>query len=596
MAAVSGPLSPSPVAELDHSGDEKKTRIEPFKKKTRTESFKKRAVYASNKFRNSLTKKGRRSSKVMSIEIEDVHNAEEIKAVDALRQTLILEEMLPTKHDDYHMMLRFLKARKFDIEKTKQMWSDMLQWRKEFGTDTIMEDFEYKEADEVVKCYPQGYHGVDKDGRPVYIERLGLVDPTKLMQVTDIDRYLKYHVQEFEKAFAFKFPACSIAAKKHIDQSTTILDVQGVGLKNFTKAARDLITRIQNIDGNNYPETLNRMFIINAGSGFRMLWNTIKSFLDPKTTAKIHVLGNKYQSKLLEIIDASELPDFLGGTCTCAEKGGCLCSDKGPWQKEEILKMVQDGAHKCSNRNRDESAISDDDSVSSKGLDSPKEASDSPRISDFPQHSAKSRKVSFEDYGPVVEKPMDLNWKSMAVSQKLLSQKLLSQKLLSQKIQSQRFDAYKANSHTKYDEIKIQENSPVISGVMAFVMGIVTMIKVTRNVPKKLTDATIYSSPVYVQEPPVKQQQTSPAVSNEDFMAFIKCMAELEEKVNILSMKPATLPPEKEEMLNAALSRLNTLEQELAATKKALEESLSKQEEVMAYIEKKKKKKKLFAW
>ncbi|XP_074362964.1 phosphatidylinositol/phosphatidylcholine transfer protein SFH10-like isoform X4 [Apium graveolens] len=87
--------------------------------------------------------------------------------------------------------------------------------------------------------------------------------------------------------------------------------IQFKGLKSFNKAARDLFQRIQSIDGNNHPETLCRMYIINAGSGFRLLWNTVKSFLDPKTTAKINVLGNKYQSKLLEIIDARVFRRYL---------------------------------------------------------------------------------------------------------------------------------------------------------------------------------------------------------------------------------------------------------------------------------------------
>ncbi|MED6184844.1 Phosphatidylinositol/phosphatidylcholine transfer protein sfh3, partial [Stylosanthes scabra] len=274
---------------------------------------------------------------MMRMREDEEVSREELEAVKELRRELIEEGILPSEYDEDYMMLRFLRARKLDVEKTKQMWVNMLEWRREFGVESIMDDFEFHEIEQVLKYYPQGHHGVDKDGRPVYIERVGQVDSNKLMQVTTLDRYVKYQVKEFEKAFHLKFPACSVAAGKHIGQSTVILDVHDVGLKNMNKSARDLINRLQQITSDYYPETLHRMFIINAGNGFRILWNTVKTFLDPKTASKIHVLGNNYQSKLLEIIDAAQLPQFFGGTCKCANKGGCMLSDKGPWNQQEIL-------------------------------------------------------------------------------------------------------------------------------------------------------------------------------------------------------------------------------------------------------------------
>jgi len=105
-----------------------------------------------------------------------------------------------------------------------------------------------------------------------------------------------------------------------------------------------------------YPETMGACFVVNAPMLFSFLWAIIKGFLDERTRAKVRIVGSNFREVLLEHVDAENLPDFLGGTCTCSHvEGGCLFSRAGPWNdyvvinrqikhKDEVEREKQEGA------------------------------------------------------------------------------------------------------------------------------------------------------------------------------------------------------------------------------------------------------------
>lgn len=120
-----------------------------------------------------------------------------------------------------------------------------------------------------------------------------------------------------------------------------------------------------------FPETMAQLAIVNAPSSFTTIWAIMRPWLAKETVAKVSVLGTNYHRALLELVDAENLPESLGGTCTCedcvpqegegkaveeeggvAEMGRCAFSSAGPWlfgrkeRRERWLKGERDiGLH-----------------------------------------------------------------------------------------------------------------------------------------------------------------------------------------------------------------------------------------------------------
>ncbi|KAG9350393.1 hypothetical protein JZ751_026752 [Albula glossodonta] len=224
---------------------------------------------------------------------------------------------------DEHI-LRFLRARDFNIDKAREILCQSLTWRKQHQVDYLLETWNSPQV--LHDYYTGGWHHHDKDGRPLYILRLGQMDTKGLVRALGEESLLR-HVLSINEEGLRRCEENTKVFGRPISCWTCLVDLEGLNMRHLWRPGVKALLRIIEVVEANYPETLGRLLILRAPRVFPVLWTLVSPFIDENTRKKFLIYaGNDYQGPggLVDYIDKEIIPDFLGGDCMCEVPEGGL--------------------------------------------------------------------------------------------------------------------------------------------------------------------------------------------------------------------------------------------------------------------------------
>ncbi|KAL7619959.1 phosphatidylinositol transfer protein csr1 [Parahypoxylon ruwenzoriense] len=221
------------------------------------------------------------------------------------------------KHDHPDaLLLRFLRARKWDLQRALVMLMSTMNWRcsESHVDDEIMANGEEfaaineKSGDGKSKKLAEDFlsqirmgksycYGIDKAGRPICVVRARLHKAGEQSEEA-LERFTVYLIETTR--FMLSHP---------MDTACVLFDLTGFSLANMDYTPVKFMIKCFEA---NYPESLGVVLVHRAPWVFQGIWKIVRGWLDPVVASKVHFTNNL--KDIEEFIATERIPDDLEGT------------------------------------------------------------------------------------------------------------------------------------------------------------------------------------------------------------------------------------------------------------------------------------------
>jgi hypothetical protein len=227
-------------------------------------------------------------------------NENELKLLNELSERLASD--FPNDVKDKVALVRFLKARKWKLDKAESMFRNRMKWVQEYQPHKITEE-DIKSVTDAGKAF---FYGRDKLGRPILVIRAAKHRTNEGKHAREL--FFKYFVYLSELGQL-------LAPPPPHNQYLILYDRTDCSQKNFDTKAHIRMVSL----GDYYPEMVGMACILYPNFLYYMLYNVAKAFIDPVTLSKIKVFSsneNEMTKQLEEIVGSRSqmLPDMGGNS------------------------------------------------------------------------------------------------------------------------------------------------------------------------------------------------------------------------------------------------------------------------------------------
>ncbi|KAJ1921407.1 hypothetical protein H4219_000724 [Mycoemilia scoparia] len=237
----------------------------------------------------------------------------------------------PEEWLDDDCLMRYLRANKGDVEKTKKGLRKSLEWRRTYRPHAITPD-EVELESKTGKLYFNGY---DKFGRPLiymYNHRQNTNDPVQ---------QIKWVVYTAELVIRHM--------PKNADRIVLMIDASQWSKSNSVaiSTAREFL----NIFGSHYPERLGKAIVFDPPTLFVLFFRLVSPFIDPVTKNKVAFVNTSAPPKKSESSDGTwiNIEDYVPAE---TREVGCKGDLKWNYNHEVYWPYVEKEYEEFCNKNK----------------------------------------------------------------------------------------------------------------------------------------------------------------------------------------------------------------------------------------------------